>query len=369
MSSIISPIKISRNDNFIDHIYYYFIPVIRDNYSVKNIILNLINLSFLPFFFIFIKLHKKRNFLKFNVIHVNDSVLIIPGLIIKLITKSSLVVHCRSVINSHGFTNLILKFFGKYVDKFICIDEYVRSSLCVGSNYLDSKIIIVRNFHSGLHECNKKYSGRKVFNIGFCAALMESKGIFKVIDAIICLRNECNLQVNLIIAGEDLRKTNSFFKKFFFRIFNVSHNIEDKINQMLIKNDNEKYVKFMGYVKNLENFYQNIDVNIFSSNLGSYGRSVIEAGYFAVPSIINLPDYDKSFALKDNINCLVIKDNDHRNIKLKIKSILNNKIMLNKLKINTKSFFDEYHSPDFNTKKVIEIYNDISKQYLLRKKL
>ena len=52
--------------------------------------------------------------------------------------------------------------------------------------------------------------------------------------------------------------------------------IDSNVNANLLK----KNIKNMGFVKNIENFYNQIDILCFPSSLNATGRQIFEAGIF-----------------------------------------------------------------------------------------
>ncbi|MBI6567800.1 glycosyltransferase, partial [Pseudomonas synxantha] len=77
-------------------------------------------------------LQAKRKWKKFDIIHVNEFVYIVPGLLAKWLFGAQLVVHVRALsrADEHSWrVRTINKIFERYVDKVIAIDGNVRATL------------------------------------------------------------------------------------------------------------------------------------------------------------------------------------------------------------------------------------------------
>jgi|688.fasta_scaffold341754_2 hypothetical protein len=204
----------------------------------------------------YIKLYNLFKINNFDIVHCNS--LITIGFInrlkkIGLIKKSKIILHVREV----ALRTLPLKYKQniKLVDEFICIDEFVKKSLCYSLKIKSINIHVLNNpFRVGYKKISKKII--KIFK--------KNKFYF----AIIGLINE--------------GKGTEFVIRSFLeaKIKNSEILIVGKGNGILSqKYKNKKNIRFLEEIPNLgeTNFYNKIDYLIRGDATESYGRTTFEA--------------------------------------------------------------------------------------------
>ena len=108
--------------------------------------------------------------------------------------------------------------------------------------------------------------------------MVKYKGIEVLIKAVkeLILKG---YQIELTIAGSFIKR--NFFIKKIFQCLKIDNNIDEK----LLEN---KFIKNLGFIKNIEKFYKKIDLLCFPSSLNATGRQIFEAGIFSIPVIVCL---------------------------------------------------------------------------------
>jgi glycosyltransferase involved in cell wall biosynthesis len=298
----------------------------------------LINLLYIKFFY------------KFDIIHLNDSNLIILSPLLKKIYNIPIVCHIRTILFNKNFffKNLFIQISEKYISYFLCIDKACKDSVYFSSN----KEIIYNIYNFDKNNFFKKKDNCVRF--GFIGSLDYNKGIdffFKVIEYI---NNFKKLKIKFFIAGNLSVKNNLLAK--ILDLLKIKKNINNALNNF--KNKNFTNTFFLGEIQNLNNFYNNLDVICFPSRMNALGRPIIEASHYKIPSIVCLKKYHNDTII-DNKTGYVVRFGNLYDFVKKTEYFCKNKIKINTLGKNAYINIVNVHNKKKNINKLKKIYNKL----------
>ena len=303
--------------------------------------------EFFYFFSFLFKIFKIKK--KYDIIHLNDTNLIVIAPLLKYFFKSKIICHVRTRVNKKKLSKVILFISKKYIDRFICIDKSTYST----SPYKKKSVIIYNIFNSQnlkkIISKNKKH----LFYVGFLGSLDFHKGLDFYFECI----SEINKSKNnfIFLIGGSLSVTNKFLSTI-LDLFNIKKNF----TKVFINFKRKKYhnVKFLNNVTNLDKFYNNIDVICFPSRMNALGRPIIEAASHAVPSVVCLKEYFKDTII-NNKTGYVLKFGDKKNFIKKLEFLNKDTKKLNELGLNAKKNYHSKHNVINNTQRLLKIYKSI----------
>ena len=183
-------------------------------------------------------------------------------------------------------------------------------------------------------EYNKNYT-----YIGIAARLQAVKGLEHfVASAKILLEKNKNLM--FLIAG--------------------SGSLEDSLKSYIKENKLEDNIKMLGFLKDIDSFYNAIDINVLTSYSESFPYALLEGARLKKATVATavggIPEM-----IKDNQTGFLIKPEDSKDIAEKIEILLKDKSLIQKFGEN----FYDYVSENFSDNKMahthIEIYKNIVK--------
>lgn len=273
--------------------------------NVRWIIL-LRELFFLPVSF-FALLQVKKSQSKFDLIHVNEITLLPTAILAKWVFRLPLVFHVRS-LQYMDFSSLRSKWvfwtLRKYAAAVICIDETVRASI---PKDLPS-IVIHNGIDIGQIAVSQDKAESSKVVVGMAGVFHCSKGIYEFLAAARILLKDRGRNVQFILAGENARQATGL-KKWVYKKLGFAEDVLAEAKRYVQENRMEQQVTFPGFIKDVREFYPQLDVLCFPSHLNACGRPVFEAAFFGVPSIVAIKN-PVADALVPNVTGLAIEKSD-----------------------------------------------------------
>ncbi len=221
----------------------------------------------------------------FDLIHINELNLLLPGFILKKWLKVPLVVHVRALQRGQGGdfrTRWISRILAQHADAIIAIDETVRRTLPEAQE--------VHVIHNSLRvdAGPPKQRPEGPMRVAMIGTLLATKGVFEFMEAAhLCAAKGANIQ--FLVVGENVR-TVSGLRGWLLKRLNLSRDVRAELESYVGRHGLSDRVTFTGFIDDVQSVYRTIDVLCFPSHLDAPGRPVFEAAFFGVPSVVAVQD-------------------------------------------------------------------------------
>lgn len=269
------------------------------------------------FYFAIKALLLKRKYASFDVIHLNDSLLLQPAYLLKLFyPKAKFVFHARAVLIPRKtlFSKIFYTALDNIADHVLPIDETVKRSL-------DSKLPMTI-IHDGLNPKDKKFQRQLTPNAPVVAAMVgtitKSKGSEDFVRAAIqCKGLKVPIKFVIYGAGNEPGLVRRILNLIGFGEF-----AEKKVREIIAEHHLSDVVEIKPFEMDLDRLYKGVDIICFPGRLDAPGRPIFEAAFFQIPSVVciskptsdtfqegvtgfSIPS-DDAMALADRIKCLAL---------------------------------------------------------------
>lgn len=217
--------------------------------------------------------------------------------------------HGRIFQNSRIY-NFFLKYAQNKVDLFIAVSEATKRELIENTRIPEQKIKILYNFIDlekfnlevlGKYDKDKQREKLRIresdFVVGFAGRLSKVKGCEYLIKSIPYI-NIPNFKV--LIAGDGIER--------------------EKLERLVENLNVKEKIIFLGYVRDILNFYGIIDVLVVPSQSESFGMSAIEAQACGIPVIASNTTGLREIML-DNASGLLFQNKSSTDLSKKINTI------------------------------------------------
>lgn len=225
-----------------------------------------------------------------DLIHVNEVIDIIPGLVAKVLFRAPMVVHVRSLQRTEGrswrtrWVNARLRASAAAV---VAIDENTRATLPA-----DLPVDIIHNSFTpkrasrpdrGLEE---RLAGLRPgsLKVGFVGNLHASKGMFELVEAARLLHEQGENVEFLVVGGVTLADRG--LRAWLLARAGLAQNIESDVRQRVREAGLADRFHLLGHTHDIQVVYERMDVIAFPSYFDAPGRPVFEAAFSGVPSIV-----------------------------------------------------------------------------------
>lgn len=312
-------------------------------------------LFFLPYSFIAL-IKAKRLGIKFDLIHVNEITLLPVVVIAKWIFDIPVVMHIRSLQKSDGGikSKLYYKLLSKTIDSVICIDETVKSSVPL---IIDS-IIVHNGISVGDGIAGRLKTSTETVKIGLVGVLLRLKGVYEFIEAAKILATESKVKTKFILVGENARKVGGI-TSWFYKKFQLSDDVYSDVMRYIQQNNLQHQIELRGTIKNIKNFYPEIDILCFPSHLNACGRPVIEAAFFGIPSIVAVST-PMSDTIQHGVTGITIAKPDARLLADAISILVSNHEYRTQLGIQAQKFVNESFDINKNARIILAEYEKLA---------
>jgi len=286
---------------------------------------------------------------KIDIVHANGdkSTYFLP--IIKVFYPKCITIHHEhhSIVSKNliysKYLKLTRKFYGYYIAISKNVKELLMRKACINEknieilyNFIDLNKFIPGEGTLGDSNIENKIS-QKDFKVGFAARLIERKGWRDFLKASKELKDVSNLK--FLIAGDGKDR--------------------DKIIQLIKKWGLENRVYSLGFIVDMNSFYNYLDCFVIPSHWEPLGLTELEAQACGVPVIAsNVPGLNE--VINDKKDALFFKPRNYHDLASKIMIIKNNKKLRMKLIKNGLKNVKKYSLTSY-IKNLTKIYDGLLK--------
>ncbi len=287
---------------------------------------------------------------KYDIVHLNEATLLPWAPIIRKYTRAPIVLHVRSLQRGNANDKRTLwfnKLLAQDVDEIIVIDETVCRTL--------PSVINVKMIHNGMSANVSKISEyHGPLRVGIVGGLLKLKGVYEFIEAARILIKDRKLDIKFFIIGENPRSL-SGWKGSILKRLDMVHDVRNDVETFIRDNELIGEVQLTGFVKDVNEIYENLDLLCFPSHLDAAGRPVFEAAFHGVPSIVAvrnpLPD-----TIVNGETGLCIEHSDSLLLADAIEKLHLDRLELRRMGENARRLAENNFDIKKNAKKVYAVY-------------
>lgn len=257
---------------------------------------------------------------------------------IKIIKPQMIIVQSRKVISIFSFIGRILKIpvvlvchvektkLMNKADFIFSITEYQKNVL-VKAGFPKEKVFVIPNMITFKRAYKEFKDFSNPVSFGIIGRFDPMKGFKTFIEACNILRNRGE---NFIakIAGSPQKQYIAEYKE---------------IKHLIAYYNLEKYIEFIGWVDNKDEFYSNIDIFVLPSNYEPFGIVLLEAMMFSKPIISSLAE-GPSEIFKNTKAALTFNVGDANGLADKMVEILKNKKLAGEIAKNGYNLVNEKYT-------------------------
>ena len=295
---------------------------ILDEYSIRYEIIDLeLSPKRIAFFYSLLRVLKFLITHRVNTIYANNedisSLLSIIRVLTLFFIKTKL--HIRNTPSNYDYYKKLMFLH----NDIICNSNFTKNSLLPNSPIVNKKAIhVVPNSHGQSKEVslNNKNSKDYFLTVG---RISEDKGQYDVVQAICSMTDMPHLKYHM------------------YGMEQYQNAYLDKINEYIKVNSDEERIKSFPFQKDLRFVYQNAIATILPTYFETFGRIVIESGYYGTPVIVrNIESLTE--IVEDGIDGLVW-DGTPEHLKLLLCKVTQDKEFTRRLGLNlNKKVLDQY---------------------------
>ncbi|MBK7228041.1 MAG: glycosyltransferase family 4 protein [Ignavibacteriales bacterium] len=324
----------------------------RNNVEYISVNPKLKYLDFITAFEIKTKLHKKR----VDIIHVHESKDLSTAILLKKLLKTPKIVFSQQMDSRYNKKDLFHRWIYKNIDQVVCMTENMKLNHLAHTPVKESQISTIYNgidlkkFNSistidksDLLLQNNIKSDKII--IGTVGRLDSLKNQELLIDAAAILINDKKLNLHFLIIGDE---TESITGKGYKR------KLIEKSQQYGI----EESISFIGFTKNIENYFDIMDIFVLPTDKESFGYVLIEAMAKGKPVIATNQGGPKEIIV-ENRNGYLIEPKNFIELSEKLSSLISDQELRIKMGQESKIITNEKFDVNVTIDNYIRLFNRV----------
>lgn len=318
-------------------------------------------ISYFPFTIVAL-LRARMRWKSIDVIHINEVLCIIPGLIARWLFGVALVVHVRSparMDERSARCRWLIRILKKNAAAIIAINETTRATLPAS---LD--VDVIQNSFTPAKQSQPDQAMQSKLDalsptslkVGFVGNLHHSKGLFDLLEAAKLVR-AARRDVEYVIVG-GVTVVDRGPKARILAAAGLAQNVQEELGARVLEEGLTDIFHLLGPTVDIQRVYERIDVIAFPSHFDAPGRPVFEAAFSSVPSIVAvenpLPD-----TIVDGETGIAIPGRNPQKLANAIMHFADHPEELRRMGANARELAMRNFDPDTNAKKLLAIYERV----------
>ncbi len=298
-----------------------------------------------------------------DVIHVNEITELLPGLLARWLFGAPLAVHVRSLQcrpKQNWRTRWLNRALARWADAVVAIDGNVRATLPS-----DLHVTVINNSFSPVAEKTPDPAYRErlenlrpdTFKVGFVGNLQHFKGIVELVEAARIVR-DAGVAVEFLIVGGSASGRRGF-KGWLLKRAGMAQDIDAELNQLILQYGLENVFHLLGPTTEIHYAYEKMDVLCFPSHLDAPGRPVLEAAFYAVPSIVSVAQPTPDTLVHGETG-IAIPDSAPERIAEAILALARDPAAARGMGENARSLAERNFHSSTNAKKLLSVYRELA---------
>lgn len=317
--------------------------------------------AYLPFSLWAVLLARLR-WKRVDLIHVNELLDIVPGLIAKLVFSAPLVVHVRSLQLTDATsrrTRWVHARLRRSAAAVVAIDENTRATLPA-----DLQVDVIHNAFTPQRAPQpdrallKRLSNLRPasLKVGFVGNLHRAKGLFDLLEAARLLREEgCDVEF-LVVGGTTMSDRGP--QAWLLAKAGLAQNSSVELNEQVHRCGLQDSFHLLGPTDDIQSVYERLHLLAFPSHYDAPGRPVFEAAFSGVASIVCV-DRPQPDTLVDNETGLAIPGRDPPALAKAIRYFVDNRAEVRRMGENARALANANFVPDGNARALLDVYRRV----------
>lgn len=300
-----------------------------------------------------------------DVVHQNEVMEILPGLIAKRLFAAPLVVHVRSlqrIDDGSRRTRWINGILRREAAAVIAINENTRATLPA-----DLDVEIIQN--SFTPERSTHPDPRLVeslsrlrpasLKVGFVGNLHHSKGLFDLLDAARIVR-DAGRDVEFVIVGGTTIADRGL-KAWALARAGLAQNVQAQLVERVAAEGLRDSFHLVGHTNDIQRVYDVLDVIAFPSHYDAPGRPVFEAAFSGVPSIVSV-DRPRADTLVHGSTGLAIPARDPQKLAEAIMHFADDRGEVVRMGARARELAEANFVPAKNARRLLSVYERVARR-------
>lgn len=265
--------------------------------------------------------------------------------------KKILAIHfCHKYVNQNTLRwKLFYKYFGNDYDAIVCHSPYLFEQTQELAPHLKQKLHLIENSThiQNLTTADQKRIARQTlgipinsFVVGNAGWLIERKRFDVFLEVCARISNK-NSNIYCLIAGDGI----------------LRQELEELAHTLGIYE-----IKFIGWQKNIETFYQAVDLLLFNSNSDAFGRTVMEAMGFGIPVVASVIEGGTNSVLIHQENGYLISEHNINQLTDYCTKLMNEQDLYQKFQLASIETIRKRFNDELYVQKYLKVFNDVLKK-------